>query len=124
MTLVDLMVLVLGTSGMVETFRHDHRIQDKLAKLELLDEDNRWLFLRNVTRCGFCLSHWVAMFALAMWLFVPGGTVLVTLFALIRGANLVNDIFKKHNLSPERPDFDGNSIDPGHPNQTPSATDH
>ena len=110
LTPIDLAVLVLGTCGITEWFRHDHRVQDKLVQLELTDTEDRWLFLRTVTQCGFCLSHWMAIITAVLWFLIPYGDYLVTIFAMVRGANLLNDVFKQFNRSPERPDFNGDKL--------------
>ena len=106
MGMAELLIAILGACGITEWIRHDHRIIELQIKLETLDE-HPLSFLRRVLGCGFCLSHWVAILTVLLWFVVPFGKFVVTAFAIVRGANLLNDLFKQYNRSPDRPEFHG-----------------
>ena len=95
-----LIVVVLGAWGMVEWLRHDIRVIDLIERLAT-HQNRISQFVVRVYRCGFCLSHWVAGLCLVC-MFIPLGWILPSFFAVVRVANLLNDLTYAFNRSPHK----------------------
>lgn len=103
-----LVVLVLATAGIVEVWRHGSLFAEMRAELEC--RQDRWW--AQLLLCGFCLSHWVALAVVVVyaWTAAPeereclgsGWRIGIYAFAVTRGANLLNDLAKRHCRSPDQ----------------------
>ena len=58
-----LLLAVFATGQMVETIRHGELFATSRARLEA---DPKLDWLAHLIRCGFCFSHWAAMFLVAI----------------------------------------------------------
>jgi len=102
LTWVDLVILILATSEVVEVWRHGSLFAGRRAVVQELTPFHWWARLLD---CPFCLSFWVALL-LTLLSAVPGHAgewihVGVILLAVARGANLVNDLTYEYCRTPK-----------------------
>jgi len=105
MTWIALFVIVFGVLGLTELIRHDVRLNEILIRWESGIRSKFSNFWFSLLICGFCLSHWTTGAILLLWFLVPYGEFAVIFFAVVRLANLINDIFHRYSRSPDRPEF-------------------
>jgi hypothetical protein len=60
---LHLLVLMLATNQIVETYRHGAIFANLRAKVEV----SRWAFVKELTGCAFCFSHWIAGLLVMWW---------------------------------------------------------
>jgi hypothetical protein len=109
-TIVDVLVGILCTGALTELVRHDGRLSEFRTKIATLDGGLFTRLLKGVIGCGYCLSHWMALVTIFLLilprLLWPNSTISLCIYlvavalAVTRGANLVNDIFKRHCRTP------------------------
>lgn len=102
MLLVDLIIIAMGTWGLTELLRHDHRLVTILERWETL---NKYPWTRTVWKCGFCLSHWAAIASLLLYYAVPLGFTVVMMLGATRIANCLNDVFHRFSRTPPGADL-------------------
>jgi hypothetical protein len=106
--LVDLAVAALAGGALTELARHDPRLEDWRARLAVGP-----LWLKQLSGCGFCLSHWAALAAIGLiapkclsgwgpWCGLP--YLCAVWLAAVRLSNLVNDLTHAYHRSPRRGD--------------------
>lgn len=108
MTLTDLIILVLATSQIIETYHHGSIFAPVRARIETWP----YGFWYGLLTCMFCLSHWVSLVDVVGWVFNPFGIphVVLTAFAVTRGAQLVNDWSHHWCRTPNRYVVDDNDV--------------
>ena len=100
MTAISFLILCLGSWGLTELLRHDHRIKE-LALAGLEEDTPLGRFFYQVQSCGFCLSHWAAIICVIVWQ-IPFCWWLVTIFAVVRVSNVLNDVTTKISRTPNK----------------------
>jgi len=113
-----LIVAALATWQIVEIWHHSKLFANPRSVVEMWDN-----WLGELLVCPFCLSQWVALFCVIClgteeyWLAGPLVSMVIYAFAVARLANLGNDYFKQHTLTPKigseyeyDPETDGDSI--------------
>lgn len=112
MTWLDLYIMVMATMAITELVRHDHRFADLRSKGQILN--TLW---GQVINCGWCFSHWAAIWVVCVmvgpkvvlqWLGYPVWPgiptyMLAAILAVVRTANIVNDLTHWYNRTPDRP---------------------
>lgn len=98
LTIIDLVFLVLATAQVIEVFHHSSICAGMRARLENFDN-----FIGDFFACMFCLSVWVGAILTVGYFFAadyPAWRLPVYALAVIRGANLLNDVLYKFCRTP------------------------
>ena len=105
--LIEFLVASFATWQVVELAHHSE-IGWPLRKFarECQKREDYYGFFGRLYTCPFCLSHWVA--AAVLILVLSFGYWLVWLLAIVRAANLLNDVF---HTSCRTPHFDPDELE-------------
>lgn len=99
---MTLIIAALATWQIVEIWHHSLLMAPLRARTEMWTNK-----LGELLSCPFCLSIWVALFCIVTLslgeygLVGHGSNLIIQAFAVSRLANLGNDFFKQHSLTPK-----------------------